>query len=53
MTKKQRKIDTKKLDRIIRLYHKGISLRDIGQLVGISYEGVRYWLHKYQKVGKK
>ena len=37
------------VDKILELSKKGISLRDIGVLVGCSYESVRNIIKKYQK----
>jgi lambda repressor-like predicted transcriptional regulator len=42
-------ITIKQVDKIIDLSKKGVSLRDIGVLVGLSYEAVRQIIKKYQK----
>ena len=44
-----KQITKKQIDKILELYKKEISLRDIGTLVGLSYEGVRNIIKKYQK----
>ena len=48
-----KQITKKQIDKILELYKKEISLRDIGTLVGLSYEGVRNIIKKYQKKDAK
>jgi len=40
-------MDTQKLDKILKLKQKGLSLREIGALVKMSPEGVRNAINKY------
>lgn len=45
--KKTHKTTVGKLDKIIDLKKKGLTLREIGVVVGLSAEGIRYLLNKY------
>ena len=47
MTNKTHKISVAQLDKILALKEKGLALRDIGKLTGLSGEGVRYLINKY------
>jgi len=53
MKKKTHKINIGKLDKILELRKKGLTLREIGILVGLSNEGVRYLLNRFQKVNNQ
>ena len=51
MIKQTHKITTQKLDKILKLKEKGLTLREIGQLSGLTGEGVRYLINRFRKVG--
>jgi len=49
---KKRQITIKQLEKIIKLRDKGLTLSEIGKLVGLSHETVRKLLARYKKVGE-
>jgi len=49
---RKKKLTIKQLERIIELNDKGLNLREIGKLMGLSHETIRKLLARYKKVGK-
>ena len=49
MKKKSYKINTQQLYKILQLREKGLSLREIGKLNGLSAQGVQYLVNKFQR----
>jgi hypothetical protein len=46
--KQTHKTNTEKLEKILLLKEKGLTLREIGLLVGLTAEGVRYLINKFE-----
>ena len=46
--KQNYKIKVQDVDKILELDNKGVKVTDIAKMVGLTPQGVRYWLNKYQ-----